>query len=283
MTIKNDASLRGKCKALAAKHGIMAQEAMQMYFFECFLMRLEKSKYAENFVLKGGLLIASLIGVANRTTMDMDATLKSITLNEEQVASMMKEICSISCNDSVMFVYEYAEPIRDDDAYGGLRAHIRARFGRMDTPMKIDLTTGDIITPRAVEYPFNRMFDDGTIQIMSYPITTCIAEKFESIVKRGILTTRAKDLYDIERFVALYDVTINWDEVRQAISNTAKHRDSLKQMKDYERVCEEMQASSDIQSMWANYAAHNTFASEITLLDTLNAVRIVGSHYLDEQ
>ena len=280
MVISNDASLRGKCKAIAKKHGVMAQEVMQMYLFERFLARLEKSEYANRFVLKGGLLISSLIGVENRTTMDMDATLQAIRLDEENVSRMISDICAISRDDGVSFAFESVEPIREDDDYGGLRVHIRSRFGRMATPMKIDLTTGDAITPGAIEYPFPMMFDEGSLHVMSYPLATCVAEKYESLVKRGALTTRARDLYDIYRFVELYGGSLDWDSVSAAIGKTAEHRGSLKLMGDFNRVCDDMLASEAICSMWEAYAHNNSFAASISIEDTLNAIRIVGEHYL---
>lgn len=279
MVIRSDASLRGKCKAIAKKHGIMAQEVMQMYLFERFLARLEKSEYADRFVLKGGLLISSLIGVENRTTMDMDATLQAICLDEENVSRMIADICSIDCDDGVSFAFDRVEPIREDDDYGGLRAHIRSRFGRMDTPMKIDLTIGDAITPGAIEYPFPMMFDEGTLRVMSYPLATCVAEKYEALVKRGVLTTRARDLYDICRFVELYGGSLDWDSVSEAIVKTAEHRGSLELMGDFSRVCEEMLASTAIRNMWEAYARNNSFAAAISLEETLGAVRAVGEHY----
>ena len=280
MVISNDASLRGKCKAIAKKHGIMAQEVMQMYLFERFLARLEKSEYADRFVLKGGLLISSLIGVENRTTMDMDATLQAISLDEESVSRMISNICAISCDDGVSFAFESVEPIREDDDYGGLRAHIRSRFGRMDTPMKIDLTTGDAITPGAIKYTFPMMFDEGSLRVMSYPIATCVAEKYEALVKRGALTTRARDLYDIYRFAEMYSDSLDWDSVSVAIGKTAEHRGSLELMGDFSRVCDDMLASEAICTMWEAYARDNSFAASISLEDTLNAVRTVGEHYL---
>ena len=280
MVMRNDASLRGKCKAIAKKHGVMAQEVMQMYLFERFLARLEKSEYASRFVLKGGLLISSLIGVENRTTMDMDATLQAISLDEESVSRMISDICAISCDDGASFAFESVEPIREDDDYGGLRAHIRSRFGRMDTPMKIDLTTGDVITPGAIEYPFPMMFDEGSLRVMSYPLATCVAEKYESLVKRGALTTRARDLYDIYRFVELYGGSLDWDSASVAIGKTAEHRGSLELMGDFSRVCDEMLASEAICSMWEAYARNNSFAASISLKEALNAVRTVGEHYL---
>lgn len=280
MVIRNDASLRGKCKAIAKKHGIMAQEVMQMYLFERFLARLEKSEYGDRFVLKGGLLISSLVGVENRTTMDMDATLQAIRLDEENVSRMISDICSIDYDDGVSFVFEGVEPIREDDDYGGLRANIRSRFGRMNTPMKIDLTTGDAITPGAIEYPFPMMFDEGSLRVMSYPLTTCVAEKYEALVKRGVLTTRARDLYDIYRFVELYGDSLDWDNVAKAIGRTAEHRGSLELMGDFSRVCDEMLASTSIQDMWETYARGNSFAVSISLEETLNAIRAVGEHYL---
>ena len=280
MVIRNDASLRGKCKAIAKKHGIMAQEVMQMYLFERFLARLEKSEYVDKFILKGGLLISSLIGVENRTTMDMDATLQAISLDEESVSRMISDICSIRCDDGVSFAFESVETIREDDDYGGLRAHIRSRFGRMDTPMKIDLTTGDAITPGVIEYPFPMMFDEGLLRVMSYPLATCVAEKYEALVKRGSLTTRARDLYDIYRFVELYGDSLDWGSVSEAIGKTAEHRGSIELMGDFSRVCNEMLASTAIQDMWVKYVRENSFAVSISLEETLNAIRVVGEHYV---
>lgn len=280
MTITSDASLRGKSKALAKKHGLSAQEVMQMYLFERFLVRLEKSSYRDKFILKGGLLISSLIGVSNRTTMDMDATLRSVALDEDTVARVISGICAIETDDGIEFCYERSEPIRKDADYGGLRAHLRARFGRTNVPMKIDLTTGDAITPASVEYPFPMMFEEGSVSVMSYPLSTSIAEKFEAVVKRGVTTTRARDLYDIAALTRAYGSRMEWSEVGLAIESTARSRGSLQLMAGYELVCDEMLASKVVHRMWENYTERNSYAALVTLEEAVEAVRGVGKKAL---
>lgn len=277
MTVSNDASLRGKCKALAKRHGLKAQEVMQMYFFERFLVRLSQSPYNDRFILKGGLLIASLMGVANRTTMDMDATLRSVSLDEKTAEHMVSEICGIEADDGILFAFDYVEPIRDDDEYGGLRAHIKATFGRMSAPMKIDLTCGDSITPSAVAYPFPLMFDEGSVLVMSYPLATSIAEKFEALVKRGVATTRARDLYDLARLMQIYKDDLDWNDVRRAVANTARHRGSEALIVDYERICHELLESDAIANLWVAYADENSFARTVTLEEAVDAIVLVGT------
>jgi predicted nucleotidyltransferase component of viral defense system len=276
MTIRNDASLRGKSKALAKKHGLSSQELIQMYLFERFLVRLSNSRHKNSFILIGGLLISKLIGISNRTTMDMDVTLNALSLNEDTVERVIGEVCAIDSDDGILFSYERCEPIRSDDDYGGIRAHLRAKFGRMDAAMKIDFTTGDVITPASIEYPFPMLFEERTINLMTYPIETCLAEKFEGIVKRGVLTTRARDLYDLACLLQFYGDTLHWDTVASAIRNTAEHRETLPLMYTYEQVCNEMLQSADVIKIWENYTDRNRYAKKIALPDAIEAVRAVG-------
>lgn len=276
MTINNDASLRGKAKTLAKQYDLSAQEIMQRYFFEHFLMRLEGSRYRERFVIKGGLLLSSMMGVAQRTTMDLDATVKAMTLNEETVSAAMQEICSVDLHDGMAFAFERVEPIREDDDYGGLRVHLVAEFGRMRTPLKVDVTMGDAITPGEVEYEFPTLFGEGSIHLMTYPLETCIAEKFEAVVKRGVATTRARDLYNLAMLVKLYEQTIDWKTLREAILRTSEHRGSSDMMKNYELVSREIESSDEIARVWSAYTRLNPYASEISVVDAMNAVRMIG-------
>ena len=276
MTILNDASLRGKAKALAKEHGLSAQEIMQRYFFEHLLMRLERTRYREQFVIKGGLLLSSMMGVAQRTTMDLDATVRALPLDDESISVAMQEICSVDLEDGIAFAFERVEPIREDDDYGGLRAHLTATFGRMRTPLKVDVTAGDVITPREIEYQFPTLFGEGSIHLMSYPLETCIAEKFEAVVKRGVATTRARDLYDLATLVRLYEQTIDWETLREAIQRTSEHRGSSDIMKDYELVSREIEGSDEIARIWSAYTRLNPYASAVSVVDAMDAVRIIG-------
>lgn len=276
MTIKSDASLRGKAKALAKEHGLSAQELMQRYFFEHFLMRLERTRYREHFVIKGGLLLSAMLGVAQRTTMDLDATVRAMKLDAENLSIAIEEICAEDLDDDVTCKLERVEPIREDDDYGGLRAHLIASFGRMRTPLKIDVTTGDVITPHEVEYEFPTLFEEGTIHVMSYPLETCIAEKFESIVKRGAATTRARDLYDLATLTRLYEREIRWDVLANALRRTSEHRGTWHMMRDYERVSREIENSTEIARIWKAYVRLNPYAAVVTAEDSMRCVREIG-------
>ena len=183
--IENDASLRGKIRAVASKSGLRAQEVLQMSLFEHLLLRLEKSSHSSIFVLKGGLIISSIIGPARRTAMDMDTTVVGMPMGRKSVERAITEICPICVDDEMEYWFERVEPIREHDEYANWRAHISVLYGRMNPPVKIDITTGDSIAPAQIEYPYPRMFDEGCIAVMSYPMATTLAEKFETVVSRG--------------------------------------------------------------------------------------------------
>lgn len=183
--IENDASLRGKIRAVASKSGLRAQEVLQMYLFEHLLLRLERSSYSSIFVLKGRLLISSVIGLARRTTMNMDTAVVGMPMGRKSVERVIIEIYTIYVDDGMEYRFERVEPIREHDEYANWRAHISVLYGRMNPPVKIDIATGDSITPAQIEYPYPRMFDEGCIAVMSYPMATTLAEKFETVVSRG--------------------------------------------------------------------------------------------------
>ena len=195
--MRSDASLKGKIKALAKKSNLKPQELLQMYLFEHLLMRLGKSGYAEAFVLKGGLLISSMTGVAQRTTMDMDTTVIGMDMDEGMVSEAVAAICAVDVADGMEYSFERIEPIREGDEYANWRAHLRARYGKIDVPVKIDITTEDEIVPGRIEYRYPLMFEEGSVRVLSYPLETVLAEKLETVVSRGIANTRGRDYYDI--------------------------------------------------------------------------------------
>lgn len=173
-------SLKVKIRNLAKKKDMSAQVVLQNYMFERFLERLSKSDYKDKFILKGGMLIAALVGIDNRATMDMDATIKNYPINIDSLIKAISEICSIEIDDDVIFSFIGIESIRDDDAYGGYRVSIRAEYDTIITPMQIDITTGDAITPKEVLYLFKMIFEEGSIGIWAYNIETVLAEKVET-------------------------------------------------------------------------------------------------------
>ena len=176
--MRSDASLKGKIKVLAKKSNLKPQELLQMYLFGHLLVRLGKSGYAEAFVLKGGLLISSMTGVAQRTTMDMDTT----DMDEDTVSEAVAAICAVDVADGMEYSFERIEPIREGDEYANWRAQLRVRCGKIDAPVKIDITTGDEIVPGRIEYRYPLMFEEGSVRVLSYPLETVLAEKLETVV-----------------------------------------------------------------------------------------------------
>lgn len=201
--------LKGQIRSFAEKHKLMSQEVLQMYLFERVLERLAASEYKDNFILKGGLLISSMLGINERTTMDMDTTVTGITMNEGEIAETIKDILSIDVGDGIVFEYKELEPIREDDDHNNFRAYFNAVYGKICNPMKIDITTGDKITPAAVEYAYQCILDEKSITVKAYNVETVIAEKYETIIRRNIRTTRARDFYDLFRVFNMYKDRIN--------------------------------------------------------------------------
>ena len=189
--------LKARIKNIAAKNAVPAQAVLQNYMLERFLERLSLSQHKDKFILKGGMLIASMVGIESRTTMDMDTTLRGYRLSEESIRLALSDICSIRLDGAVTLMLDHIKPIRSDDEYGGYRASVIAEYETVRTPLKIDITSGDVITPAAVPYLFPSLFDDKVIEVWAYNIETLLAEKLETILQRSILNTRPRDFYDV--------------------------------------------------------------------------------------
>lgn len=218
-------SLKSKIRNLAKDKNISAQVILQNYMFERLLERLSVSEYKENIVLKGGMLVAAMVGIDNRATMDMDATLKSYPLTEQSVLQVLTDICNMQLFDDVSIHVIKALPIRKDDIYGGLRVSLEAVYDTIITPISIDISTGDAITPAAVWYKFHGMFDEEKeIEVLAYNIETIFAEKFETILRRGVFSTRPRDLYDV--YILLNTQEYDKSIFKSAFWTTAEHRGS---------------------------------------------------------
>lgn len=268
---RSDASLKGKIKAMAKKSNLKPQELLQMYLFEHLLMRLEKSDYAETFVLKGGLLISSMTGVTQRTTMDMDATVVGMDMDEETVSTAISSICSVEVGDGMEYLFERIEPIRADDEYANWRAHLRVRYGKIDAPVKVDITTGDEIVPGRIEYRYPLMFEEGSVRVLSYPLETVLAEKLETVVSRGIANTRGRDFYDIHTLLRMRSADIDRLSLHEAIAATASRRGSTGRMADYAAVLGEVRESGIMQSIWASYVAGSPYAAGLDFEDVVDS------------
>lgn len=262
--MKTPEQLKGAIRNIAKEKSLKPQEVLQMYLFERVLERLSLSKYRNNFILKGGLLISSMIGVENRSTLDMDATIRGISMEEESIRKMILDLIKIEVGDGLGLIYRKMEPIREDDAYNNFRVHLNASYGKINAPLKIDITTGDVITPRAINYTFKSLFEDKSINIMAYNIETILAEKYETIIRRNIGTTRARDFYDLYILFKSRISEIKKLDFRNAVENTAKKRGSTEVIDEWQEICEEIRMEPAIENLWVNYQKENQYASDIS-------------------
>ena len=266
----NAEQLKGKIRYFSQKTKLPSQEILQMYMFERILERLSTSKYSKNFILKGGLLISSMLGISERSTMDMDVTVRGIDMDESTICKTIQDILDIDGDDGISFVFKKIEPIREDDEYSNFRIHFNAVFGKINNPMKLDITTGDVITPNAIEYSYKSLFDDKAIPIMAYNIETVIAEKYETIIRRNIANTRARDFYDLYKFFNTYKNTIDKDLLKKALQNTARKRNSLAELNDALDIISEIRSEKYLKDLWDNYSASNAYSAHISFNDVVD-------------
>ena len=274
--MKTPEQLKGAIRNMAAKKKLRPQEVLQMFLFERVLERLAVSPYRNNFILKGGLLISSMIGIDERTTIDMDTTVRGIRMEEPEIISIIREILSSDVDDGIDFVFRKIEPIREDDTYRNFRVHIDARYGRINSPMKIDITTGDEITPAAIQYNYPFLFEDKTVPVMAYTLETILAEKYETIIRRNIGTTRARDFYDLHMLYRERDTEIRADILRLAVAHTAKKRGSARALADWEEIIQDIREEPALASLWHNYAADNPYIGKLQFSETVNTVERIG-------
>lgn len=277
----NIESIKGKIRSMAEKKNLKSQEVLQIYFFERFLERLSKSNYKNNFVIKGGFLISSLIGIENRTTMDMDTTIKGIPLKEEKIKEIVDEIININVDDGIKFEMKDISYIREEDEYENFRISLTANVGKTKNPMKLDLTTGDAITPREIEYTYPCIFSKEDIKIMAYPLETILAEKYETIIRRNIATTRMRDFYDLYTLYKLKKDEIDYKILKEAIERTSKKRESQEIMQDYKEIIEDIKEDSYLRSLWDVYLSENKYIGDLTF-DKVVGVVITLSNRISE-
>jgi predicted nucleotidyltransferase component of viral defense system len=264
--------LKDKIKNLALKHHIPAQAALQNFMLERLLERISVSKYKETFVLKEGLLIASMVGISNRTTMDMDATLRGYPLSEERIREAFSEICTIQLEDEVTLTLDHILPIREEDEYGGYRVAIVARYESVNTPLKIDITTGDVITPRAVRYEFHSILSNKRIKVWAYNLETILAEKVETILRRSVLNTRPRDFYDVYIIVKTKRQEIKMKTLIAALKATSERRGSLQALQGKDRILATIQSDPIMRQRWERYCKENFYAEGIEFDDAIGAM-----------
>lgn len=275
--MKTSEQIKGAIRNISKKTGVNPNSLLQMCLFEGILEKLSKSKYSENFILKGGLLISSLIGVDMRSTMDMDTTLRGIPLNEVSITKILNEILAIEIDADIEYKLIKLSPIRQEDVYEDFCASISCIFGKINATLNIDITTGDVITPREMNYSYSKILEEGTIPIMTYTIETILAEKFETISSRNITTTRARDFYDLYMIYSIYKDKIDKGILRKAIERTSKYRGSFETALQYKEIVELFRESETPKKLWKKYIQNNSYAKDVDFLDTISVYEEIGT------
>ena len=263
------ALVRNRSKGNSAK----AQEIMTIYALERFLERLSLSEYRDRVILKGGALIASLIGIDNRSTRDVDATLKNLPLSADDVRNLVEEVVQVPLDDGVEFVVGRIATILDDQEYPGVRVFLDAHLERIRIPIRIDFSTDDVITPSEIEYSLKLLFEDREISILAYNTETVLAEKLQTILSRSVANTRMRDFYDVYALVTLCSSSIDFDTVRSAFVNTCKKRKTVFAGDSIKLIISEIEASVPVANMWKSYSNKYDYASSIDWSTIMTAVR----------
>jgi predicted nucleotidyltransferase component of viral defense system len=264
--------LKAYIKKRAAEKNISAQLVMQNYMLERLLERISVSRYQSNLILKGGFLISAIVGLDTRATMDLDATIKGFDVTHDTVRRIFKEIGSIPIEDDVKFEVLNTSDIREGDDYPGIRVSLRANYPPLAVSLSLDVTTGDKITPRAIEYSFKLLFEDRTIKIMAYNMETVLAEKLETVITRGIANTRPRDFYDIYILYQLRGHECDKTVLKSALVETASRRKSISVMSNYKTVLENIAASEQMKGFWRKYQTDFDYAKDINFTDVCHMI-----------
>lgn len=270
--MKNAMQFKAVIKKIAKEKQISAQLVLQNYMLERFLERVSISKYRDQYIIKGGFLIASMVGLDTRATMDMDATIKGIPVNEDTVRKMIEEIITVPISDEITFHLKGVGEIREGDEYTGYRVALSADYEKMSVPLKLDITTGDKITPREIEYSYHLMMEDRRINVLAYNLVTVLAEKLETIISRGDQNTRPRDYYDVYILTVLQNEKIDLNSLKEALEQTTRKRCSTEIVKQYKSVIQIVRESDVMQKQWNNYASKFDYTSGINFSDTCDAV-----------
>ncbi len=273
MIANNEMQLKALLKDLSSKYGITPQATLQMYCLERLLDRIAASRFRKHFVIKGGFLIASILGIGSRSTMDIDATVKDFSVSSENVDKVFKEICGIDIVDHLIFLFGRIEEIREKDDYLGLRVFIECHYGKMKVPLTVDLTTGDTIISREVEYMYKCVFDDKAIPVLAYPLENVFAEKLDTIVSRGAANTRTRDFYDVYMLYVLKKDEINFKTLRIALEATSRRRNTFETLEGYPQILESIKVDLVQNDFWRRFVTKNPFAKGITLPQVLDCAK----------
>ena len=262
--MKSARQLKDLIRNVAKQKDLDSQLLMRNYMLERLLERIAVSELKDKFILKGGMLVAALVGIDMRSTMDMDATIKGFPVTEEALQETFEKLLSTPVDDGVQMALTKIEAIRDEDEYNGYRLSIQSKLERMTVPLKVDITTGDEITPKEVAYSFDLLIEDRTIEILAYTIESVLSEKLETIISRGLANTRMRDFYDIHILLKTQGERINPSVLASAIHATTHRRGSARLLQDGTQTLDEVFQSIESERMWRRYQKQFMYADEIS-------------------
>ena len=268
--INSATALKANVKNIANNNSKMAQAYIRLFFMERFLERVSKSRYKEQFILKGGMLVSSMIGMSLRTTMDIDTSIEALPLSMDKMQEIIDEIINISIEDNVTFEIVSIETIMDEFDYPGIRIHMLGHLDKINQPIKIDISTDDVITPKAVEYSYPLMFEKREIALFTYNAETLLAEKMQTILSRGITNTRMRDFYDLYELIQIID--FSWDVYKNAFDKTCEKRKTIYEKEEAIRIMKEVASDSDMENRWGQFRKKNDFVGDIMYKQLMDAL-----------
>lgn len=265
--------VKGRIKNVAKENKADARTLMRIYMMERFLERVSNSKYKDNFIIKGGMLVTAMVGVANRSTMDIDTSLKNQNLSADDARRIVDEIKDIDLGDGVIFEVKEVSNIMDEMEYPGIRFTMNAIMGKLVTPMKIDISTGDVITPRAIEYQYKLLLDDRSIKLWSYNLETILAEKLQTVLARGLLNTRMRDFYDIRTLLSIYEEEIDENVLKDAFEATCKKRETENLKVEGSQIITAIENDVQLHNLWKSYQKKYPYAADISYEDIMESTK----------
>lgn len=271
--VKTAKQLKDLIRNLSKKKSADAQILIRNYMMERFLERISLSQYQDKFILKGGMLVAAMVGLDARATMDIDATIKGADVNVEAVEGIIMDIISLPMEDGVTFRIKQITEIMDEAEYPGVRVSMATELDGVRTPLKVDISAGDVITPKEIQYSFKLMLEERSINVWAYNLETVLAEKLETVISRGITNTRMRDYYDIHILIKLYGNTLNGKVLGEALLATAKKRETEYHLNDAQEIFDEIQNDSNMQKLWKSYQKKFSYASDISWEMVMESVR----------
>ena len=267
--------VKGRIKNVAKENKADARTLMRIYMMERFLERVASSQYKDNFIIKGGMLVTAMVGVALRSTMDIDTSIKNQNLSAGDARRIVDEIKDIDLGDGVTFEVKEVSDIMDEMEYPGIRFTMNAMMGKLVTPMKIDISTGDVITPRAIKYKYKLLLDDSSISLWSYNLETVLAEKLQTVLARGLLNTRMRDFYDIKTLLSIYERDIDTDVLKKAFEATCKKRNTENLKEEAPKIIAAVNDDAQLHTLWKSYQKKYPYAADISYEDIMESTMLL--------